>query len=139
MSDLSLDFDATLLGQPGYGDLLIRNGDLVLTSDVDATGTDATLQLVTQRLRFFLGDYFLALDSGVPWFQQILVKQADPSIVDGLLRDCILGTPGVVALTAYQSERNLAQRRYSVSFTILTATGSSIAARVPISVAGSNP
>ena len=136
VSDLSLNYDPDLIGQPGYGDLLIADGDLVLTADVNPRGTDSVLQLVTQRIKFFLGEWFLDNSAGLPWFQQILVKNADQSTVDGLLRDCILGTPGVVALLAYTSSQKRALRQYSISFTILTATGASISASIPVSVVG---
>lgn len=136
MSDLSLNYDPDLIGQPGYGDLLISDGDLVLTADVDPRGTDSVLQLCTQRIKFFLGEWFLDNSAGVAWFQQILVKNADQSTVDGLLRDCILGTPGVVALLSYTSSQQRALRQYAISFTILTATGASISASIPVSVVG---
>lgn len=138
MSDLSLDFSEELLGQPSYGDLLLTNGDLTMTKDVDPAGTDPTIQNVTQRLKTFLGELFLNLEAGVPWYQQILVKNADSSSVDGILRDTILSTPGVVALTSYVSQQDRAARRYTVRFSILTATGKRIASTVPIAVGGGN-
>ena len=138
MADLSLNYSEKLLGQEGYGDLLLTNGDLTLTNDVDPAGTDPTIQNVTQRLKLFLGEAFMRLDAGVPWYQQILVKNADPAAVDGILRDTILGTPGVVALTSYVSQQDRAARRYTVRFSILTATGKRIASTVPIAVGGGN-
>lgn len=138
MSDLSLNYSPELQGQPGYGDLLVHNGDLVLTSDVNASGTDPTIQNVTQRIRFFLGEWFLNLEAGLPWLQQVLVKGAEPSTVDGLLRDTILGTPGVVALTAFQSNQDPSKRIYSVAFTILTASGRRISSAVPVTVSGAS-
>lgn len=136
MADLSLDFSKELLGEPGYGDLLMVKGDLTLTSDVNPAGTDPTIQNVTQRLKLFLGEAFMALGAGVPWYQQILIKNADPATVDGLLRDCILGTPGVVALTSFVSSQDRVARTYTVRFSILTATGKRIASTVPVSVGG---
>jgi len=132
MADLSLNYDPDLLGTPAYGDLKMVNGDLVLTNDVDQNGTDSTLQSVCQRLRLYLGEWFMNTSAGVPWYQQILVKNANPSHIDGLLRDCILGTPGVVALLAYSSTANHAQRSFHVTFTIQTAAGGRLTATVPV-------
>lgn len=56
MSDLKLGVD---------GDLEIKNGDLLLT-----TSDDAVRQHLQQRLRTFLGEWFLDLDVGIPFFQR---------------------------------------------------------------------
>lgn len=136
MSDLSLDFDAQLLGTPAYADLKIVDGDLQLTSDANPQGTDSVIQFTMQRLRLFLGEWFMNTQDGVPWYQQILVKNADKATVDGLLRDCILATPGVTALLSFQSTQDRSKRIMTVSFTILTAMGKRLSSSVPVSIQG---
>lgn len=136
MSDLSLAFDKELIGTPAYGDLRIAAGDLILTNDADPNGTDATIQFVMQRLRLFLGEAFMDVTDGLPWYQQILVKNADKSVVDGLLRDCILGTPGVTGLLDFDSTQDRARRTMTVTFTVLTAMGKRLNAQVPINITG---
>ena len=136
MSDLSLDYSKELIGLPAYADLRIENGDLLMTSDVAPAGTDATIQFCLQRLRLFLGEAFLNLEDGVPWYQQILVKNADKATVDGLLRDTILGTPGVTGLLAFNSTQNRSKRMMTVSFTVLTAQGNKVSAEIPITGTG---
>jgi len=136
MTDLSLDFDQQLLGTPAYGDLKLVNGDLQLTNDANPQGTDSIIQLTMQRLRLFLGEWFMDTQDGLPWYQQILVKNTDKATVDGLLRDCILSTPGVSALLAYNSSQDKSRRTMTVSFTILTATGKRLDGSVPITMTG---
>lgn len=138
MSDLSLNYDPTLIGQKGYGDLLLHQGDLTLTADVNPAGTDSVIQFVTQRLKLYLGEWFMNTSDGLPWYQQILVANADKSVVDGLLRDCILGTPGVTTLLSYTSHQDLGKRTMTVSFSILTATGAHISAQVPMTTGGAS-
>ena len=105
MSDLSLTEDLS--------GLLIKNGDLVLTQ-----GADAVKQHVTQRLRMFTGEWFLNLSEGVPYFQNILVKNPNPDIVDSLIKDTILSTPGVDELLSFNLEYDAALRTLIVDFSI---------------------
>lgn len=105
MSDLSLTDDLS--------GLLIKNGDLVLT-----TNSDAVKQHVTQRLRMFTGEWFLNLSEGVPYFQNILVKNPNPDIVDSLLKDTILSTPGVDELLSFNLDYDAALRTLIVDFSI---------------------
>lgn len=138
MGDLSLNLSPELEGRPGYADLLIENGDLVLTSDIDPQGTNAVAQNCRQRLKFCLGEWFMNLGAGVPWLQQILVKNADTGAIDALLRDTILGTPGVAALLNYAGAADRARRIYTVKFTIRTAQGAALTQAVSVSAQGAS-
>ena len=83
MSDIKLD--------ESTGDLELDTGDLQLT-----TGADAVRQHLQQRLRTFRGEWFLDLSTGVPYYQDILKKNPNPLVVDGVLKDAVLSTPGVI-------------------------------------------
>lgn len=120
MADLSINLDAT---SPTYKDLLIVDGDLVLTSDVDPEGTDPVLQSVLQNLSLALGEWFLDLSAGIPWLQQILVKNPDQSKIDAILRNAILATPGIVRLNSYSFDLSLATRSGSIQFNAQKTNG----------------
>ncbi|RYF12058.1 MAG: hypothetical protein EOO40_02080 [Deltaproteobacteria bacterium] len=130
MADFALNLDPAVIGTPDYGDLLFKNGGVRLTSDTD--GTNPTLQRIVQRLRLLTGEWFLNTQEGVPWLQQILVKNASQATVDALLQDTILGTPGVLVLKQYQSTAFRAQRRYQVKFTVSTVQGNVVQSTVNI-------
>jgi len=139
VADLSLNLDAGRLHGGSLYDLKMVNGDFVLTDDSGATtgaATNGILQQLVTRLRWFLGEWFLNVDGGTPWLQQILRHDADPSTVDALLQEVILGTPGVLVLTAYSGEANLAKRTYRVSFTVKTTAGV-VSYTLPLSISGS--
>lgn len=118
--DFSLQIDPT---NSAYGDLLILGNDLVLTSDANPSGTNPVLQDILQRLRFFLGEWFLDNTQGLPWFQSILVKNPKQSDVDAILRNAITGTPGVNQLSTWSFTVNRATRVLSVSFSAITTAG----------------
>lgn len=105
MSDIALKDDLS--------GLLITNGDLVLT-----LGADAVKQHITQRLKMFVGEWFLNLSEGVPYFQNILIKNPNPDIVDGLLKDTILSTPCVDELLSFNLDYSASLRTLTVDFSV---------------------
>lgn len=115
MPDLSLILDAV---DVNFGDLEIIDGDLTITQ-----GRTAIRQNVLQNLRTFLGEWFLNIELGIPFFQQILVKSPDIKNINGIFIDCILGTPGVKTLTAYSFETNYESRVMDVTFRAVTDDG----------------
>jgi hypothetical protein len=120
MVDLSLDLNKL---SPTYLDLLIVEGDLVLTADAETGGTNNVQQDILQRLRFGLGEWFLDNSQGFPWVQQVFVKAPDLGKIDALIQNTILGTPGVISLNSYSSEVNLAGRSLILNFTAMTTAG----------------
>lgn len=109
MSDLKLGAD---------GDLEIKNGDLQLTKS-----DDAVRQHLQQRLRTFLGEWFLDLDVGVPYFQDILVKNPNINQIDGILKQKILTTPGVVELLSFTMDFDQTVRSLSIEFEYTSYSG----------------
>lgn len=126
MADLSLDLNPLHKNLPTYRDLLVTNNDLTLTADANPTNALATnpvLQNILQRMRFFLAEWFLDNTQGLPYFQQILIKNPDQSKIDAIFSNVILGTPGVTQLTAYSFTPSSAIRVLTVSFSVITTTG----------------
>lgn len=123
MVDISLDLDPNHKTLPTYKDLLVVDDDLVLTSDSDPNGTNPVLQNILQRMRFFLAEWFLDNTQGLPYFQQILVKNPDQSKIDAIFTNLILGTPGVTQLTAYSFNVNKPNRILDVEFKCQTTSG----------------
>lgn len=105
MSDIALTDDGL--------NLKITNGDLVLTSQ-----GDAVRQHLLQRLRTFRGEWFLDLSEGVPYYQDILVKNPNPDVVDGVLKEVILTTPGVDELLTFELDYDQATRRLTLDFSV---------------------
>lgn len=120
MVDISLDLNPA---SPNYKDFLVVNNDLILTSDAQIGGNNPVLQDVIQRISMFLGEWYLDNTQGVPWFQQILVKNPNQSDIDAIFTNIILGTPGVQSLTNYSFSPNFAKRTLSIKFSLLTSSG----------------
>ena len=100
------------------GDLAISSGDLQLVS-----GSDAIVQAVKIRLQFFKGEWFLNLDAGVPYFQEILVKNPNPNVLQTLFRKALLETPGVLAIESLALTFDGRTRQLAVSYRVTTDVG----------------
>lgn len=85
MTDIKLD---------GNDDLDLSTGDLQLL-----TGVDEVRQRVELKLRFFKGEWFLDRSFGVPWFQDILVRNPQLDVVRALLIRAIESEPNVDKVT----------------------------------------
>jgi len=77
-------------------DLLIKNLDLQLVKDVDYIR-----QSLEIRLRFFRGEWFLDVNAGTPYYQEILVKNPNLPNIENILKARILETVGVNELTEF--------------------------------------
>lgn len=106
--DIKLDSD---------GDIFLNVNDLELT-----LGIEAKAQHLTQRLRTFLGEWFLDLRIGVAYFQQIMIKNPNPAIVDSIFKKEILNTPGILELTSFNLDI-ATNRELTLSFRAITEEG----------------
>ena len=102
-TDLGLD--------PLTGDIAFEDGDLVLIE-----GVDAVAQTLKQRLSFGLGEWFLSINKGVPYFQTILVKNPNIAAIEGIFRNTILSTPGVLELLSLDFDFDSRNRVFEVNF-----------------------
>lgn len=98
--------------------LLDSNHDLVVTNGVRLTTDLATYvkQKILQRIRFFLGEWFLDQRQGVPLFEKVFVENPDMSFLSSLFRRIILGTRGVGGLVSLDLDFNRKTRKLTVSF-----------------------
>jgi len=101
------------------GSLLIETGDLVIVDGIDAIAQD-----VTTRLRFFLGEWFLNLKAGIPFYDKIFVKNPSMPDVISTLSKVITTTPGINSITkALEWEYDGAIRAMTISFEADTIEG----------------
>ncbi len=100
------------------GDWEVSGGDLQLISD-----GPSIVQAIEIALQFFKGEWFLDLDAGVPWYQNVLVKNPDPNLLHSIFRKAISDVEGVTEVTALDLSIDNATRTLSVSFRVATDVG----------------
>lgn len=98
------------------GDRVFGRGRL----DFLADSAEAVALLVKARLGLWTGEWFLDVTEGTQWIDGILGHNTRATR-DAVIRERILGTPGVRALLSYSS--SLVSRRLSVTTTIDTIFG----------------
>ena len=80
-------------------DLIVNDGRLKIVKD----GAEI-VQHVRTRLLFYLNEWFLDLNAGTPYFQQIFTKPVNLSNVESILKSRILNTPGVNRLIEFSMD-----------------------------------
>lgn len=78
------------------GDIDITGGTITLID-----GKEAVRQHLTVRLNFFLGEWKYDQSLGVPWYSDILRKNPSFVVVNQILKNVILSTPGVTELISF--------------------------------------
>lgn len=103
---------------------LDTTGDYVLGTGADfhINTADAVAQAVQTRLMLFTGEWFLDLLEGTPWRTEILGKFTQKTY-DTVIKQRILGTPGVNTIVDYQSTYDGEKRTLAIRATIDTIYG----------------
>lgn len=110
-------------------DVLIDSitGDISVNSDLSLTeGTQAIEQHLRQRLQTFFQEWFLDKRIGIPYFEQVLVKNPDFVVVDSIFKREIIDTPGIEELVQFDFNFDKSLRELTLSFKARTIEGSVI-------------
>lgn len=105
---------------------LDANGDYSFGNqqgDFHVNTPDAVAQAVQTRLKLITGEWFLDTAEGTPWATEVLGKYTQGAY-DIVLKERIVGTPGVKSLDAYTSSLDRNTRKLTVQASITTIYGS---------------
>lgn len=109
-----------ILLDPNSHDVIFING----AAPVTRSQQDVVAQRLKITLQTFLGEWFLNLDTGLPYFQQILTKIRNKSTVDAIFQQAILADPGVIEMIQYSSTLTASSRGFDLSFAVRVTDGS---------------
>lgn len=107
----------------------IPAGDLALDDTGNfvwlQSGPQYVRQKLSQRLKFFLGEWFLDRRLGVPYFRHVFVRNPDLDQVRQMFRKVILGTRGVLSIDGdtITFDFDPAARTLGVAFACFCETG----------------
>ena len=102
-----------------------RGNDIATSGRQFVTGAEATAQAVRARLRLFLGEWFLDVSQGTPWFQSILGK-APQDVAEIELKNRILSAPGVAQIRKFEFDPDLTNRRLFIRMTLINDEGAEV-------------
>ena len=103
-------------------DLHFSDGHLVV-----ATGNAAIGQHVAQRIKTFLGEWFLDTDCGVDWLGKVFGQPYNKDLYENMLKSEIADTIGVKEITTFSASFDLVSRgikAYDIS--VITESGEEI-------------
>jgi hypothetical protein len=100
-------------------DLVIAtNGDLQMLD-----GAQRVAQQIKVTLLAFLGEWFLDTSFGVPYLEEILVKNPRPAVINAILRARILDVPQVSRIVSLSLDFDRPRRSLLVTFEADTPEG----------------
>lgn len=101
---------------------LTDSGQLSTVSD-----SDELTQRVQTRLLTFLGEWWLDIDLGVPYFQQLLGFKPDLTRARGIFNAAILAVPGITSVDrlelSFDNPTRLLRVQFEASGELGTASG----------------
>lgn len=100
------------------GDLAVIDGNLQTIE-----GDEEIAQLLKNRLLSFRGEWFLNLDLGLPYFEEILEKATSLAAIEGIYISTIIDTPGVRDVETFRLDFDPAIRQIDISFRARTSNG----------------
>ena len=86
-------------------------------------GSDEVRQRIKVLLWHYFQEYFLNIPDGTPWYEDILGRTADAGVVDSILRQRILSTPGVLRINSLQLNYDGATRRMTPTVSVNVVSG----------------
>lgn len=88
------------------------------------SGGDEVCQNVRCRLLFYMAEWFLDVEAGIPYFQSYFTKPANYAFMEARLKSEILTTPGIASIDTFSSVFDPKTRQFKVSFSATTNYGS---------------
>lgn len=110
-------------------DLVVVDGDLTLIGE-----SAAIRQAVLQILQTFAGEWFLDTTKGIPYFQQVFVKNPNLDLIQAVMQRAITDVPGIASLNAFNFDYNNGLRELSITFQATSTNGQIIKAQTSIGV-----
>ena len=99
-------------------DLMFKNNRLVLVDGANQKAQQIKIALLT-----FLGEWYLDTSHGVPYFEQVLLKQVDKVKIENLFRQKIASVKGVKRVLKLNTQIDRKERSLLVEFEAETNKG----------------
>ena len=88
-------------------------------------GPQLIRQRIASRFKFFLGEWFLDIRQGVPYYRDVLIKNPNLAVVRSIFRNIIISTPGVLSLDSFTMDFNRSTYTLTYDFQA-TVTGGTV-------------
>ena len=109
-----------LQGSDGMDILLDETGDLALTDRGDIQLTSSVRQKIDIKLKWFAGEWRWNEDVGLPYYDDIFVKEPNLEQIEDNLTEAIFEIDEIVDVDGISIEIDSKNRKATVSFTAYT-------------------
>lgn len=99
--------------------LLDANGDLKFVNG-DVSFTDGVVQAITIRLRWFFGEWKINTEYGVPYYDEIFVKNPNKVLLEERIREEILSVEEVEEVSSVSINIDSNTRIAVIQFTAIS-------------------
>ena len=98
---------------------LTEDGDLYVTEDGDVQFTDSVLQAIKIRLKWFLGEWRINTTDGMPYYDEVFIKNPSTALIEDRVRTEILSVDGVQAVESISVVIDKPTRVAAIHFTVV--------------------
>lgn len=98
--------------------LLNGNGDILLNEKGDIQFTDSVKQAIEIRLKWFSKEWKLGPDFGIPYYEEVFVKNPSTMLIEEKMRDAIMDVDEVEDVVSFNMSLDKALRKLNVTYVV---------------------
>lgn len=83
------------------------------------TFTEYVAQKIINNLKTFKGEWYQNIELGIPYYDRILIKNADLDDINNIFQIEILDIPEVTEILEFEAEFDNENRQYNINFKVL--------------------
>lgn len=114
--------------------LLTQDGDLFVSDNGDVEFTDSVAQAIIIRLKWFLGEWRINKTYGVPYYDEVFVKNPSTALLEDRLRTEILTVEGVASVDNVSVSIDKITRVAKIKFSATSKDGATETGEVKLNV-----
>ena len=98
--------------------LLDGSGDLLLDEKGDIQFTDSVSQAINIRLQWFANEWKLSPELGVPYYEDVFVKNPSELLIEENMRNAIMDVDEVEDIISFNMSLDRKLRKLTVSYVV---------------------
>ncbi len=98
--------------------LLDANGDLLFTNG-DVSFTDSVVQAIKIRLKWFAGEWRINTEYGMPYYEDVFIKNPNRVLLEERIREEILSVEEVNEVKSVSISIDTKTRAATITFTVV--------------------
>ena len=104
--------------------LLNGNGDILLNESGDIQFTDSVKQAIEIRLKWFANEWKLGPDLGIPYYEEVFVKNPSEQLIEEKMRDAIMDVDEVEDIISFDMSLDRKLRKLTVAYVVYVGENS---------------